>query len=122
MTRDEILLNPGDRKLDLEVAVKVMGWTVTEDGQAGTPDSTTLAPYLPIPHFSTSIYAAWDVLEKLHPTHKIGLWTSDFDNSSGWSCRISSKGQDLSDYALAHGSLASLAICRSALLAKMAEE
>lgn len=56
------------RELDALVAEKVMGWEVCNSERGAPPrktwDKNTIAMSCPIPHYSTDIAAAWEVLCK----------------------------------------------------------
>lgn len=53
------LMNPG-RELDQFVATRVMGWEINGRGAVNAHGEYSI-----IPHYSTSIKDAWDVVEKL---------------------------------------------------------
>jgi hypothetical protein len=109
---------PG-RDLDVLVATKVMGWVRLDDGV----DPHTSEPferwrrsdgskYSGIPSYSTSIEAAWEVVEKLHLSL---VW-----NDEGW--EVYTEDQVV-DHELEHGGFAARersaphAICLAALKA-----
>ena len=94
MTRDEITNMPAGRELDALVAEKVMGWY----------PNATWSP-------STDIASAWQVINILISLRKRPRLMFVAENE--WKVYF-----DIGD-AEAYGSIASLAICRAALLAVM---
>ncbi len=90
------------KKLDAEIAEKVMGRDMTKPAGFKYP--------IGLPHYSTAIAAAWEVIERVDA---LGL---------GWMLVIKTRGRylaycadpDFGDW-MAHGDTAPEAICRAAL-------
>lgn len=109
---------PG-RELDLEIAVRVMGWRWPAGVSAAA--SKILSPegvrmdLIRVPHFSTNMAAAWRVAEKLR---REGWSMVAGGNHVGWSIAFSLEGGDPGS-----GSNAAmpLAICIAALKALEAQ-
>ena len=65
------------RELDAEVAVEVMGWQVIRGGfpshapEGWNPDMDEWKPAPPVPHYSTDIAAAWEMVGELAG---LGAW------------------------------------------------
>ena len=126
MTKDEILNMPAGREIDAEVAVNVMGWThVASKTHCGySPDyEGERRAYLwparlgakPVPHYSTSIDAAWDVVEK------------DFGQLTLWRSRAKPELVKVDfcvgdEHYEAYAPTAPIAICRAALLTTLEAE
>ena len=109
---------PASRALDALVAEKVMGWEwfrfirhedsyIGEFGpaQGDEPIAENYGEHPPL--YSTSIAAAWEVVEKLRDT-QFTLERDALVSAGGWSCMMGGFGE---------GSTAPLAICRAALKA-----
>jgi hypothetical protein len=99
-TENRQTLTPG-RELDALVAEKVMGWTNLTSDFWGCPVKDR-ASMVPIHKYSTSIAAAWEVVEKLSETHRIcitkanGKWAMALDDEIIWI----SDGQETAPYAI----------------------
>ena len=119
-------LSPG-RELDAAVATKVIGWHDVKwqpianafgekvlDEYAGHPPNDLLKNAI-IPRYSTSIQAAWDVLEKMKATATFAAVVSG--KGAPWVCKINLGVKFVEEKADA----APLAICAAALKA-LAEE
>jgi len=72
MTRDEVLAMKPGRELDALVAEKVMGWKAVQVFDLKDTDGTNIAngitPYnigQRVPHYSTDIASAWEVVEEM---------------------------------------------------------
>lgn len=69
MTRDDVLKMEAGREMDALIAEKVIGWTRKYVSEHDTQvwDSPNESVYLEnaIPHYSTDISAAWEVVEKM---------------------------------------------------------
>jgi hypothetical protein len=114
--------SPG-RELDAEVAIRVMGWHDVKfqpianafgekvlDEYAGHPPNDLLKNAI-IPRYSTSIQAAWDVVEKMK---SISLFTALISaKGQPWVCKINKEIAFVEEKADA----APLAICKAALKA-----
>jgi hypothetical protein len=63
------------RERDTLVAEKVMGWVVTgEFGYPNRNDGNIGSLTQKIPHYTTSIADAWQVVEKMHQTHMVAIF------------------------------------------------
>lgn len=62
MTRDEILAMKPGRKFDKLIAIKLMGFSMTDDGNWGLKEDGRTEPVF---EYSTDIAAAWEVVERL---------------------------------------------------------
>lgn len=121
------------RKIDAEVAERVMGWT----RHAEKPDRTDnrqidgvlyCPPDYPgilhgglnvIPHYSTDISDAWLVVEKLYGQYDLAICTaiiSDSEQERQWHVVLEEKDTD-HDIAIVYAPTAPLALCRAALKA-----
>ena len=111
------------RELDAEVAVRVLGWHDVKfqpianafgekvlDEYAGHPPNDLLKNAI-IPRYSTSIQAAWDVLEKMKSVSLFAAVISA--QGQPWVCKINKGTLFVEERADA----APLAICRAALKA-----
>ena len=113
MTRDEVLAMKPGRELDALVAEKVMGWKVAQVFDLKDTDGTNIAngitPYSigqRVPHYSTDIAAAWEVVGKFE-------YIDVRRFKDHWGCTV--YGQTVT------GKTAPEAICKAALLAVMGE-
>jgi hypothetical protein len=70
-------MNTG-RELDALVAEKVMGWRDVSDGYGTPPEATLWEAIHIIPHYSTDIAAAWQVVERMRDQG----WTSHYTDLS----------------------------------------
>lgn len=100
-------MKPG-RELDALVAVRVMGWEI----------------YQQVPEYSTSIEAAWDIVEHMKKNHTHGVFsiTGPSDDHNKWFCIFEKKwrGHNLeaaSHYDWPSADTAPHAICLAALKA-----
>jgi hypothetical protein len=133
MTRDEILNMPAGREMDALVAEKVMIVEFTKhnykahDVLSNTIEERTYysTSFAPLPHYSTDIAAAWQVVEKLMEMGDVfienwqdGEWFVACDplmnkpRRNAASCDGKKTGKES----------APLAICRAALLAVMEDK
>lgn len=114
LTRERILLLPACRALDLLVAEKVMG-QVWQGGNP-IPNYTGVGGCWPHP-FSTSIEAAWEVVEKLDEKNYQALVRRERSpQGSYWRACFFFPAGDGSWIGHAEADTAALAICRAALL------
>lgn len=100
------------RELELEVAVKVMGWKFdSEIGAWESPDPALVSyayPSAAVPSYATSIHDAMDVLCKARAGKQFVIVGSE-DDPNDYFCDIG-EGE-----AMGHGATISEAICRAAL-------
>ena len=105
-------MNAG-RELDALIAEKVMGWRkagtlwITPTGQQLVEYHHEWMPEATPPRYSTSIGAAWQVVEKL-PPHSVDI---NNENPGGWICSVHTQ----LGYWEARARTAPLAICLAAL-------
>ncbi len=96
------------RELDALVAERVMGWQVSYAEKRGRPplQDDRWGRYGPVPHYSTEIAAAWQVVEQVQKMHDdtLAAFASFLDDGEGRSYLYNMKAAD-----------AALAICRAAL-------
>ena len=140
MTRDEILNMPAGRDMDALIAEKVMGVKVVpnidtdflrgdygKDGTAWTRLVLTptkfhpnepgyreepITTYEPIDHYSTNLYDAWEVVDKIYIHSLRRIINEVSDKPALWQAFV------YADSALSGiGETPELAICRAALLA-----
>ncbi len=126
LTRDEILALPAGRELDALLAEHVMGWGQVQpdcyvhDGKDWCGTDPNGGGYYGdtgrkiVPHFSSDIAAAWQVVERLR------LDWSEFHLSRGprgWSCLLADSLTRRPHIEVCNCDAASLAVCRAALLA-----
>ena len=110
MTHDEIDKLEAGRKLDALVAEKVMGWI---SGNSATVTTTGDVKWFETPAYSTSISAAWEVVEKFEDSE---VFRNDDDNGPiEWHCRLGYWKTGILGHGIAP--TAPLAICRAALKA-----
>src|SRR5688572_15461179 len=83
MTRDEILAMPAGRELDLLIHRKVM--QAEENAAASLLDGFPIG----LPHYSTDISAAWQLVEKFK---EIDLANSP--DGTFWVCTLGNNGKD----------------------------
>lgn len=128
MNRDEILAMKPGRELDALVAEKVMGYAIG-DGQGGwivqkviihRPDDGT-AEWLrngqqQLPHYSTDISAAWEVVDKL----KISIVPQCLGAPDEYSYMVEYENEPYVNGIRVFASKAPEAICKAALLAVLA--
>ncbi len=114
----EIMALLAGRELDTVVAKKVFGLIVL--GPYGPTiaemefayrdvkdfDCSRICYQVDLPHYSTDIAAAWEVVEKL----RLSVWPNE---RGGWNCGRKPMEEDSS---WAHGASAPLVICHAALL------
>jgi len=126
MNREEILAMPAGRDLDALIAENVMGWKDRGIGYSFEDNINGYECVLYIdkdklPHYSTDIAAAWQVIEWLekNTTEKYNS-PSLFSVPHGWSMVLYEKRDNHAPAWLdAFAPTAPLAICRAALLAVM---
>jgi len=115
---DAILVLPAGRELDAIVAEKVMGMRVLRhaDGSIseGGQGNERVRRDAKIPMYSTSIAAAWEVVEKLLSGGRSIVMTCGIDSLPTFFVRI---GDDPGEFVAEN--TAPLAICRAALKAVM---
>jgi hypothetical protein len=124
MGREEILAMSAGEKLDELIAEKIMGW------KHGDKDRGDMGWYPPkgfarvsVDEFSTSISAAWEIVEKFSYTY---LWRWDnathytMPNGMKWECKLSDKGGTFDN--MAYGITAPEAICKAALISLLEVE
>ena len=132
MNEEQIRQMEAGRELDAMVGAKVFEidkWCPDGEGEfdlictceCGPP--RTWHARQPLPHFSTDIAAAWEVVERLYDEHWIVGIGSLAENPRGWRCELCNMWPDDFERAPtdieANGDTAPLAICRAALLAVM---
>jgi len=118
MPHNDILSLPAGRELDALVVEKVMGyrhhpWTQTiPEHWCRLPTGETCL-FADLPHYSTSIAAAWEVVERL-PYRLVRI----VREGGSWYCTV---GDELNYpmFAPIRADTAPLAICRTALKAVM---
>ena len=135
MTKVEILKLKG-RDLDVAVAERIMGWRWLNLPDIRRPcfkPPGEIAQFLPkfverntvtcsdsppdrLPHYSTDIAAAWQVVEAMRPEH--GFW---IDGDDGYAVEFQHGMPRMADYRHGRASAptAPEAICKAALLAKL---
>lgn len=110
------------REIDAIVAEKVMGWVSNYPGGWPHPpmDTPNRKQYMDsegctvIPNYSSSIEAAWQIIEKLITQgHYVNIFSTEYstptrENGPGWGCQVSSDDTSLDD-------TAPMAICLAAL-------
>jgi len=111
MTESEYLALP-DREKDTLIAEKVMGCKISDNCTELGQGHERRYPDAKIPNYSTSIEAAWEVVERMKdkPLHLDGSLKGD------WLCKFDAFGLD------AGGDTAPEAICLAALKAVKAVE
>lgn len=105
-------MKPG-RELDLLVAEKVMGFIArkTSAGESYFEDKEGTLPGYYIPHYSTQISAAWEVVEKMKEEY---LWEMAWNHAlKAWTCYLNGEGSK--------SDTAPHSICLAALKAKGVE-
>jgi hypothetical protein len=104
-------MNGNHRNIDALVAEHVMGWWLAkdEDGEWCFMDGADFVCFnFDVPHYSTDIAAAWEVVEKMG---HVGLnWDDTTNSPARWQC-IMERGEYYAD-------TAPMAICLAALKAK----
>lgn len=113
-----------NREIDKLIAEKVMGWRVfktTEEWQkAGSPTGQKITvldqtPKFEIPHYSTDIAAAWQVVEKMHSDgNHVQVWRNK--NNNFWRASMRFEHGKWGKY-FTQANTAPLAICLAALKA-----
>ena len=114
MTREEILNMPAGREMDALIAENV--FNVFVHRLNGSAFSVSMLNE--IPHYSTDISAAWEVVEKLHKENDIFDVWHEKDTGFDWWCEVVNNGDGWN----VNAKTAPLAICRAALLAVMEAE
>jgi hypothetical protein len=127
MTRDEILNMPASREMDALVAEKVMEFGVMRWINHPTYDPKIITPVeMELPHYSTDISAAWQVLEQLRDPSESepDFWSiTDAGIEQGWIVENiwAHHDGDIPNFAV-QAETAPLAICRAALLAVLEKQ
>ena len=142
ITRDEILNMPAGREMDALVAEFVMGWLPNPGPAKNSPiqgffrkgkkhlewlfmeDIDSMLPKDKIvPHFSIDIAAAWEVVEGLkynwNLCRDVGKCGSDYETAGDMTYRFIYTAPGMPMEGITAGT-APLAICRAALLVKLA--
>jgi hypothetical protein len=105
MTKDEILNMPAGREMDALIEKEVIKEFYTFHGE--------------YPSYSTNIASAWEVVEKMLNTHSMNITAHHPEKD--FICQIWPAHDIGGDFTVRAAS-SSLAICRAALLAAMADE
>lgn len=127
LTRKKILAMKPGIELDALVAEKVMGWrykeTVYSGGAVLSPAQWIKPNGWPVdivPHYSTDISAAWEVVEKMSKTHFSEMAMTELEDGTwGWMARfirVLNEPYTVKGYR-ATAKTAPEAICKAALLA-----
>ena len=123
MLTTDILSLPASRELDALVAEKVMGWTLLPC-PVHQPRECSFGGQAPgerepahIPPYSTSIAAAWEVVE--HIKHDVSMYVNHTDAKKPTICVVIAEPKPYNGMMLPCGEAdtAPLAICRAALKA-----
>jgi len=134
MTRDEILKLQAGREMDALIAEHVMGHTVNYNAylySLGKTISGISEGFSELAHYSTNIYAAWEVVHKMCQDPPEDCWTGPTMQMNVDASETRGKYEVVFDYldsldfnqssTQAYAETAPLAICRAALLAVMAD-
>ncbi|MGH8672204.1 MAG: BC1872 family protein [Burkholderiales bacterium] len=110
-------------QLDILVAEKVMGYTGIEKHEDGSWFGTSSrGNHRRLPHYSSDLNVAWQVLEKLAAKHAVQVDNLGYKRLSDgaaiplWRCFIDWSPDSVTDN-YAEGYTAAVAICRAALKA-----
>lgn len=108
---ERLLSLPAGRELDYKVVKHVFGWPLKQNDRMTLDHASK-----PVPHFSTDIAAAWQVVEKLNCLQ----FLLSRENCAGVRFDASFYNQlDTGDIVTETADTLPLAICRAALRAKL---
>lgn len=119
LMRDKVLAMGAGRKMDASIAIGVFGWDGERVGEAMYAWENGVCGTETIPYYSTHIFAAWEVLEKL-VDNGFTVGASKYAENNLYYAHVLKNGVDICDVQMM--SSAPEAICKAALLTTLTEQ